>query len=83
MYDAKGAKEEIRALMRHTDKIPEIQNMIRVGTLVTLRNIEMVNLRTFISPSLTNISYVGCSNNFIGQICNSASTYSNVLRIFL
>ena len=40
---AKGSKEKIRALMEHTDTVAEIQNTLRVGTPVTLANIEVIN----------------------------------------
>ena len=39
---AKGTKEEIRALMEHTDTVAEIQNTLRAGTDVKLSGVEVV-----------------------------------------
>ena len=39
---ANGTEEEIRALMEYTDTVAEIQNTLRAGTPVTLKNIEVV-----------------------------------------
>lgn len=39
---AKGTKEEIRALMEHTDTVAEIQNTLRLGADVKLSGIEVV-----------------------------------------
>ena len=39
---AKGTKEEIEALMKYTDTVAEIQNTLRIGTSVTLSDIEVV-----------------------------------------
>jgi len=39
---AKGSKEDIRALMKHTDTVAEIQNTLRAGTDVKLSEIEIV-----------------------------------------
>jgi uncharacterized OsmC-like protein len=39
---AKGAEEEIRALMEHTDVVAEIQNTLRAGTEVKLSGIEIM-----------------------------------------
>jgi organic hydroperoxide reductase OsmC/OhrA len=41
---AQGSAEEIRALMRHTDQVAEIQNTVRVETTVTLSDIEVVTV---------------------------------------
>jgi organic hydroperoxide reductase OsmC/OhrA len=41
---AKGAKEEIEALMWETDKVAEIQNTLRMSTPVSLSGVEVVSL---------------------------------------
>lgn len=39
---AKGTEEEISALMEYTDTVAEIQNTLRVGTAVQLKEVEIV-----------------------------------------
>lgn len=39
---ARGSAEEIRALMVYTDQVAEIQNTLRLGTTVSLSEIEVV-----------------------------------------
>jgi uncharacterized OsmC-like protein len=39
---AKGTDEEVRALIKHTDSVAEIQNTLRAVTDVTLNKIEIV-----------------------------------------
>ena len=42
---AQASEDEIRELMKFTDTVAEIQNTLRVGTLVVLTQIEVVNLQ--------------------------------------
>ena len=39
---AHGPESDIRALLEHTDTVAEIQNTLRVGTVVTLDEVETV-----------------------------------------
>jgi len=39
---AQASEDEIRELMRHTDRVAEIQNTLRVGTPIILSDIEVV-----------------------------------------
>ena len=41
---AQASEAEIRELMRHTDRVAEIQNTLRVETPVTLSSIEVVTV---------------------------------------
>ncbi len=41
---AHASEEDIRELMRHTDRVAEIQNTLRLGTPVTLSDIEVVSI---------------------------------------
>ncbi len=41
---AHASEEDIRQLMRHTDRVAEIQNTLRLETPVTLSNIEVVSI---------------------------------------
>lgn len=41
---ANGTREEIESLMKDTDTVAEIQNTLRIGTSVTLSDIEVVIL---------------------------------------
>jgi organic hydroperoxide reductase OsmC/OhrA len=40
---AQGSADAVRDLMRHTDKMAEIQNTLRVGTPVRLSQLEVAN----------------------------------------
>ena len=37
-----ATENAIRELLQHTDKVAEIQNTVRIGTSVTLKNIEVI-----------------------------------------
>jgi organic hydroperoxide reductase OsmC/OhrA len=41
---ARAGADQIQELMRHTDRVAEIQNTLRAGTPVTLSGIEVVNI---------------------------------------
>lgn len=41
---AQAGEADIRELMRHTDRVAEIQNTLRLGTPVTLAEIEVVTV---------------------------------------
>ncbi|GMA13678.1 OsmC family peroxiredoxin [Deinococcus metallilatus] len=41
---AQGSEAEVQELLRHTDRMAEIQNTLRAGTAVTLGNIEVVGV---------------------------------------
>lgn len=41
---ARGTEADIHALMQHTDSVAEIQNTLRVGTAVVLKEIEVVTI---------------------------------------
>jgi hypothetical protein len=41
---AQASEAEIRALMSETDRLAEIQNTLRVGTPVTLADVQVVSL---------------------------------------
>jgi organic hydroperoxide reductase OsmC/OhrA len=41
--EAQGSENDIKELLQHTDKVAEIQNTVRAGTSVTLRNVEVVS----------------------------------------
>jgi organic hydroperoxide reductase OsmC/OhrA len=41
---ARASQQEIRDLMKHTDRVAEIQNTLRIGTPVELSSIEAISL---------------------------------------
>ncbi|EYB67189.1 hypothetical protein DEIPH_ctg050orf0040 [Deinococcus phoenicis] len=41
---AQGSEAEVQELLRHTDRVAEIQNTLRAGTAVTLGRIEVVGI---------------------------------------
>lgn len=50
---ARASEEDIRDLMRHTDRLSEIQNTLRSGTAVTLEGIEAVPVEDSAGPPTT------------------------------
>lgn len=50
---ARASEEDIHDLMRHTDRLSEIQNTLRSGTAVTLEGVEAVSVEDSAGPPTT------------------------------